>query len=97
LVPLAYVARVEDVLDLYAKEAGPMRPVICFDESRSRRRQASLVVTIADICATARPFVDARKSWRHVKVMDHRTARDFADCMRDLVDVHYPGADRIRV
>ena len=29
----AYVARMEDVLDLYAEEADPMRPVICFDES----------------------------------------------------------------
>ena len=28
---------------------------------------------------------------------DHRTARDFADCMRDLADVHYPDANRIRV
>jgi DDE superfamily endonuclease len=27
----------------------------------------------------------------------HRTARDFADCMRDLADIHYPDAERIRV
>jgi hypothetical protein len=32
-----------------------------------------------------------------VKVTDRRTAVDFAHCMRDLVDVHYPDADRIRV
>jgi DDE superfamily endonuclease len=32
-----------------------------------------------------------------VKVTDHRTARDFADCMRELADVHYPDTDRIRV
>jgi hypothetical protein len=32
-----------------------------------------------------------------VKVTDHRTAADFAYCMRDLVDVHYPHADRVRV
>jgi len=42
-------------------------------------------------------FLDAHKSWRHVKVTDHRTARDFADCMRDLADIHYPDAERIRV
>ena len=42
-------------------------------------------------------FLDAHKSWRHVKVTDHRTAQDFAHCMRDLVDTHYPHADRIRV
>ena len=28
-----YVARMEDVLDLYAEGADPKRPVICFDES----------------------------------------------------------------
>jgi hypothetical protein len=32
-----------------------------------------------------------------VKVTDHRTARDFAGCMRELADVHYPDASRIRV
>ena len=42
-------------------------------------------------------FLDAHRSWRHVKVTDHRTARDFAHCMRDLVDVHYPDADLTRV
>ena len=42
-------------------------------------------------------FVDAHKSWRHLKVTDHRAARDFAHCMRDLADTHYPEADRIRV
>jgi transposase len=28
-----YVARMEDVLDLYAEEPDPNRPVVCFDES----------------------------------------------------------------
>ena len=28
-----YVARMEDVLDLYAEPADPKRPVVCFDES----------------------------------------------------------------
>lgn len=42
-------------------------------------------------------FLDAHRSWRHAKVTDRRTAVDFAHCMRDLVDEHYPGAARIRV
>ena len=29
----SYVARMEDVLDLYAEEADSRRPVVCFDES----------------------------------------------------------------
>jgi hypothetical protein len=42
-------------------------------------------------------FVDAHRAWRHVKVTDHRTNIDFAQCMRELVDCHYPRAERIRV
>jgi hypothetical protein len=34
-------------------------------------------------------------SWRHVAVTQHRTAKDFARVIQDLVDVHFPQADRI--
>jgi DDE superfamily endonuclease len=48
---------------------------------------------------TANLFVllDAHRPWRHVKVTEHRTARDFAFCMRHLADIHYPNAELIRV
>ena len=42
-------------------------------------------------------FVNAHRPWREVKVTEQRTRYDFARCMRDLVDVHYPHARRIRV
>ena len=42
-------------------------------------------------------FVDVNKPWRHAKVIDQRTCIDFAECMRDLVDEHYPDAEKIRV
>jgi hypothetical protein len=42
-------------------------------------------------------FLDAHRPCRRVKVTDHRTAQDFAQCMRDLVDIHYPQADVVRV
>jgi hypothetical protein len=32
-VDAEYVARMEDVLDLYAEPRDPKRPVVCFDES----------------------------------------------------------------
>ena len=35
--------------------------------------------------------------WREVKVTPQRTAVDFAQCMKDLVDTHYPEAEVIRV
>ena len=39
-------------------------------------------------------FRNAHRPWCTVKVTDRRTARDFAECMRDLVDFHYPNALR---
>ncbi len=35
-------------------------------------------------------FLDAHRPWRKVKVTDRRTAEDFAICMRELSDVHFP-------
>ena len=48
---------------------------------------------------TAKQFVllDVNRPWRKVKVTERRPAEDFAVCMRDLTDVHYPEAERIRV
>src|SRR4029077_16302653 len=42
-------------------------------------------------------FLDVHRPWRKVKVTDSRTAVDFAACMQELVDVHFPKAERIRV
>jgi hypothetical protein len=42
-------------------------------------------------------FLDAHRPWRKVKVTDSRAAVDFAACMRELADLHFPKADRIRV
>ncbi len=106
-----YVARMEDVLDLYAEAPDPKRPVVCFDESPTQligevrqpipaepgqlerydceyRRNGTVNLFV---------FLDAHRPWRKVKVTEHRAARDFAECMRDLVDLHYPQADHIRV
>ena len=42
-------------------------------------------------------FLDANRHWRKVKVTERRTAIDFAICMRELADIHYPKAELIRV
>src|SRR5882672_4807896 len=106
-----YVACMEDVLDLYAEAPDPARPVVCFDESPTQligevrqpipaqpgqlerydceyRRNGTANLFV---------FLDAHRPWRTVKVTDSRNARDFAHCMRDLVDRHYPEATMIRV
>jgi transposase len=106
-----YVARMEDVLDLYAEAPDPKRPVICFDESPIQLigevRQPILAkpgqIERYD-CEYRRNgtanlfiFLDVNRPWRKVKVTERRATEDFAACMRELTDVHYPKAERIRV
>ncbi len=107
----AFVARMEDVLDLYAEAPDPRRPVVCFDESPTQLIGETRQPVPAEPGQPARydyeyrrngtvnlfVFLDVHQPWRAVKVTDQRTSRDFAECMRDLVDTHYPGAERIRV
>ena len=106
-----YVARMEDVLDLYGEAPDPKRPVVCFDESPIQligEVRQPIPATPGQIerydCEYRRNgtanlfvFLDVNRPWRKVKVTERRAAEDFAACMRDLADVHYPGADRIRV
>jgi transposase len=106
-----YVARMEDVLDLYAQPPDPRRPVVCFDESPTQLIGETRARIPAKPGQSARydyeyrrngtanlfVFVDAHRSWRKVKVTDRRTATDFAECMRELVDEHYPKAEMVRV
>jgi transposase len=106
-----YVARMEDVLDLYAEAPDPKRPVVCFDESPIQligEVRQPIPASPGQIerydCEYRRNgtanlfvFLDARRSWRKVKVTERRAAEDFAACMRDLVDIHYPRAERIRL
>ena len=106
-----YVARMEDVLELYAEAPDPKRPVVCFDETpRQLIGEARVPVTaepgkrarydyeyVRNGTANVFMFVDIHRPWRHAKVTDHRGCADFAECMRELVDRHYPEAERIRV
>ncbi|NJK32056.1 MAG: IS630 family transposase [Deltaproteobacteria bacterium] len=40
-------------------------------------------------------FFAPLENWRHLKVTDRRANADWAQCMKDLVDVHFPDAERI--
>lgn len=106
-----YVARMEHVLDLYAEAHDPRRPLVCFDESPTQLIGEVRVPIAAKPGQLQRydseyvrngtvnlfMFIDAHRRWRHVKLTERRTALDFAECMRDLVDVHYPNAELVRV
>lgn len=101
----------EDVLDLYAEPYDPARPVVCFDEkpvqlveeTRVPRPVAPGRPALFDYeyrrKGTANLFlaVEPLAGWRRVTVTAQRTTLDFAAQMKDLVDVCYPEAERIRV
>jgi hypothetical protein len=99
----------EDVLGVYARPYDPRRPQVCLDET-SRQLPAEVrpplparrghparhdpecaregVINLFLVCEPLR-------GWRQVRVSDQRTRVDWAHCVRDLVDVHYPDAERL--
>jgi transposase len=106
-----YVARMEDVLDLYAEPPDPKYPVVCLDESpvqligEVREPIAAAPGQIERVdyeyrrCGTVNLFVavDPHRPWRKVSVTQKRTAQDYAERLRELVDVDDPDAECIRV
>jgi transposase len=101
----------EDILDLYEEPFSNDYPVVCFDETpfqlveelrapiptspgNSQRydyeyKRAGSVNIFG--------FLQPLGGWRHMKVTDRRTRKDFAECMKELVDEHFPSAEKIRL
>jgi hypothetical protein len=101
----------EDILDLYAEPYDPQYPVVCFDESPYQlvsevrqplpARPGQPARYDYEYCrkGTCNLFMcfDPLQGWRHVKVTARRTTQDFAHCMQDLVDIHFPQTTVISV
>lgn len=110
-VDAEYVARMEDILDLYEEPPDPKRPVVNFDETPIQLIGETRVPIPAKEGkprridyeykrnGTANLFVtiDRHAGTRKVNVTDHRTKIDFAHQMKELVDVDHPNADLVRV
>jgi len=99
-----FLARLKDILELYAQPFDPTRPTVCFDEQ--------LVQLLADARPTqsVQPgharrqdyeyvrggtrnvfmFAEPKAGKRHVVVTRHRTKEDWAKAMRYLLDELYP-------
>jgi len=104
-VSAEFVWHMEDILELYAEPYNPRYPVVCFDEKLhqlvSEVRQPLPAVPgkprrydyeyRREGTCNLFMFFQPLRGWRHIKVTERRTARDFAQCMRELVDVHFPG------
>jgi hypothetical protein len=97
------------VLDVYQRPADLTRPLVCLDET-SRQLLADLRDPlpampgrpgrhdpeyvrggVVNCFLVTAPL----QGWREVRVSDQRTRIDWAHCVRDLVDVHFPDAERI--
>jgi hypothetical protein len=106
-----FVAAMEDVLALYALPYDPRYPTVCLDEKpvvlhadvRAGLPPAPGHVERRDYQyerhGTANLFVmvEPLAGWRHVQVTARRTKRDYAECLRYLVEERYPDAERICV
>jgi transposase len=99
----------EDVLAVYARPYDPRFPQVCMDETSKQLVGETRTPLPAAPGQPARVdyeyerhgvrnlflFVEPLRGWRHVSVTERRTKRDWALAIRDLVDRHYPDAERI--
>jgi hypothetical protein len=97
----------EDVLDVYVRPYDAKRPLVCLDEAskelhdtprgtlpmepgQSQRQDYEYVRNgVCNLFLSIEPLRGRRK----VRVTDRRTAQDFAEQLRVLVDEDYPDAD----
>ena len=99
----------EDVLEVYHRPFNPKRPLVCFDEgSKQQTKETRLPLPVQPGAVAKYDYEYERNgtsnlfiffapltAWRHIKVTNRRTMIDFAHCMRDLVDIHFPDAEKI--
>jgi hypothetical protein len=105
----AFVAAMEDVLEVYQRPHDPDCPVVCLDET-SKQLVAETRVPIAakpgqverqdyeyERKGTANLFMmfAPLEGWRHVEVTDRHTAVDYAQILRDLSDRHFSNVKKI--
>ena len=104
-----FVCKMEDVLDVYKQPYDPKRPQICFDE-RPKQLVAEVRTAlpgypgrlarydyeykrngVANLFVIFEPLAGKR----HVKVTERRTKKDWAVCMRQMVDEIYSDAEQL--
>ena len=106
------MARMEQVLDVYARPYDPHRPVVCMDEqpyqllsetrtprptAPGRPRTVDHEYVREGTC-TVWMFAEPLGGWRDVRVTGRRAAVDWAEQMRSLADApRFAAAERIPV
>ena len=101
----------EDILDVSHRSYPTGSPLVCMDESSKQQvleiRQPVEAEPgqierydyeyerngVSNLFMVFAPF----EGWRHVKVTDRRTTVDFASCIKDLLTLYYPDAERVTI
>jgi hypothetical protein len=104
-----FVAKMEDVLDVYQRPLDPARPLVCLDESgKALQATPRGQLALAPGQPLRQDYEYTRQGscnlflalapllgWRTVRVTAHRTAYDLAEQLRQLVEEDFPAAERI--
>jgi hypothetical protein len=99
----------EEVLDVYQRPYDPKRPLVCLEETNRQlilETRPSLEAKpgqpkridyeyqrngVVHLFMMFAPL----EAWRHVYMSDQRARTDFAACIKELADVHFPEAEKI--
>jgi len=99
----------EDVLDVYQRPEDPQRPLVCMDETSKQQVKEVREILPLQPGEVARQDYEYERNgvsalflmlaplqgWRHVEVRNQRRRLEWAQCLKDLADVHFPEAEKI--
>jgi len=105
----AFVANMEDVLDVYQREYDENCPVVCMDEKPYQLLDEGLKPIpmkpgqalredyeyIRQGTCSIFMFTEPLKGWRNASVSGRRTKKDWAKQIEELLTVHYPDAPKV--
>lgn len=99
----------EEVLEVYTRPVDPLRPQVCMDETSKQlvgetrtplppapgQPERYDYEYVRHGVANLFMFFEPLAGRREVKVTERRTRVDWAEAIRELIDVHYPQAEKI--
>ena len=102
-----FVCAMENVLETYHKPYDARFPKICMDETSKQLVKETRAISPAgpgrprrydyeyerNGTANIFMFTEPLTGWRHAVVTDRRTKIDWAEQVRELLDLHYPDAE----
>jgi len=104
-----FAARMEDVLAVYQRPYDPNFPVVCMDEQPTQLVKETRIPLPSRPASVAKYdfeyerngtanhflFTEPLAGWRKVNVRERKTRKDWAEEIRELLDVDYPDAEKV--